>query len=62
MATVVKCPNCGSTAQIQLIDCEVEAIHDRGDVDLTYRCGCGRGFVIRAPFKAEDGEMYVDEI
>ena len=59
---MVKCPNCGSTAQIQLIDHDTYIWNEQINIYLTYRCGCGRGFVTRATIDKANEEMYEDEI
>ena len=36
---MIKCPNCGSTAQVKLISTEMR--HDDWEWLETYKCGCG---------------------
>jgi hypothetical protein len=36
---MIKCPNCGSTAQVKLIKKEFR--HDDWEWDEEYECGCG---------------------
>ncbi len=52
---MVKCPNCGSTAQVKLI--YGDDLRDQDSVDLTYimqqfQCGCGCEFM--RVFKQEE--------
>ena len=58
---MIKCPNCGSSAQVKVIDVEFED-------DLfgiirykTYKCGCGRLFLTRTYYKASSNEI-IDDI
>ena len=59
---MVKCPNCGSTAQIQIIDHDTYIWHDTINIYITYRCGCGRGFVTRTQVDKANEKMYEEEI
>lgn len=59
---MIRCPNCSSTAQLKVIDHDTYIWRNGGSVYITYRCGCGRGFVIRVPFDIAKGEMYDEEI
>lgn len=43
----MKCPNCGSTAQVRIDDHETYVWRDALSVYLTYKCGCGCKFVTR---------------
>lgn len=46
---MVKCPNCGSTAQVKLMfadDLNEEHYADLNYVHQYYRCGCGCAFQI----------------
>lgn len=36
---MIKCPNCDSTAQVELIKKEIR--HDDWEWDEKYKCGCG---------------------
>lgn len=39
---MVKCPNCGSTAQVKVISQETFSYHER-HTDTVYKCLCGCG-------------------
>ena len=43
----MKCPNCGSTAQVRLDDHETYVWKDIVAVYLNYKCGCGCRFTTR---------------
>ena len=43
----MKCPNCGSTAQVRINDHETYIWKDIVTVYLTYTCGCGCKFTTR---------------
>ena len=57
---MVKCPNCGSSAQIKVIDVEFEADHFGIIQYKTYECGCGRLFLTRTYYKASSNEIIDD--
>lgn len=57
-----KCPCCGSTAQVHIVDHEVFVWNDNIAVYITYRCGCGRGFVTRCELDRANEEIYDEEI
>lgn len=61
---MIKCPNCGSTAQVKLIDYESQffEVNNKFYVYATYRCGCGRGFVTEIPSDMNNEVLYDDEI
>ncbi len=41
---MIKCPNCGSSAQIKLLCHDTFIWRNTVTVYLTYKCGCGRHF------------------
>lgn len=58
---MIKCPNCGSSAQLD--NFETEYIED-GDVIQViryYRCGCTWGFTTNQPYSSYDIEEIEDE-
>ena len=59
---MIKCPNCGSTAQAHIIDQEMYIWNEQIHIYLTYRCGCGRGFVTRTIVDKANEVMYYEEI
>lgn len=57
---MIKCPNCGSSAQVKVIEVEFE---DDPFVVIrykTYKCGCGRLFLTRTYYKASTNEIIDD--
>ena len=44
---MVKCPNCGLTAQINLDNHEIYVWKDILSIYLTYKCECGCNFTTR---------------
>ena len=57
---MIKCPNCGSTAQLDNFETEY---HEDGwtlFVVRWYRCGCGRGFITATTFHS-DGDETIEE-
>ena len=51
---MVKCPNCGSTAQIEIIDTNYYEMANGIDVEKICACGCGCDFTATALYiKAE---------
>ena len=57
---MIKCPNCGSTAQVKVIDVEFEDDPFGIIRYKDYKCGCGHIFTTRTYYKASSNEM-VDE-
>jgi hypothetical protein len=53
---MIKCPNCGSTAQIKL----VESYHyNTNHIAEEYECGCGAKLIRH--YKCQVGILYTDE-
>lgn len=57
---MIKCPNCGSSAQVKVIDVEFEDDHFGVIRYKTYKCGCGRIFLTRTYYKASSNEIVAD--
>lgn len=57
----VKCPNCGSTAQVRIIETEYEEDGELIKAFRTYKCGCGRLFLTCAHYKWDGEEFFVDK-
>ena len=57
---MIKCPNCGSTAQVKTIDVEFEDDHFGVIRYKTYKCGCGRIFLTRTYYQASSNEIVDD--
>lgn len=53
---MIKCPNCGSTAQLELLD---TWYHEDGDTIVVERlltCGCGQDFYTLQTYHSTDPE------
>ena len=57
---MVKCPNCGSTAQPQLIDCEYKEDGPIIKRIAILKCGCGWLFSTSAIFETDGIEVIED--
>lgn len=57
---MIKCPNCGSSAQKKVIKIEFEEDSCGAIRYITYECGCGHIFTTRTYYKESSNEM-VDE-
>ena len=57
---MVKCPNCGSTAQVRVIEVEFEEDPCGAIRYKTYKCGCGRIFLTRTYYTASSNEIIDD--
>ena len=58
---MIRCPNCGSTAQLNNFETEY---HEYGEVLIAvrwYRCGCGQGFITATTFHSDCDET-IEEI
>lgn len=53
---MIKCPNCGSTAQTEPL--EVQYYEDGWSiyVERWYHCGCGQGFTTSTTYKSDGDE------
>ena len=58
---MIKCPNCGSTAQPQLIDTEYQENGWAIKRIAILRCGCGWLFSTSAIFQSDGIEVIEDE-
>lgn len=57
----MKCPNCGSTAQVCIDDYETYVWRDVVSVYLNYKCGCGCLFTSRLEINRNE-EKFLGEI
>ena len=57
---MVKCPNCGSTAQVKVIDVEFEGDPCGAIRYKDYKCGCGHIFTTRTYYNESSNEMIDD--
>ena len=60
MIKMIKCPNCGSTAQVKVIDVEFEEDPCGAIRYKTYKCGCGRIFLTRTYYNESSNEIIDD--
>jgi hypothetical protein len=58
---MIKCPNCGSTAQVEPFEVQYHEDGWKIIVERWYRCGCGRGFVTATTYESDAYEEIVDE-
>ena len=54
---MIKCPNCGSTAQLKVIDMGIVEDSCGAIRFKTYECGCGYVFTTRTYYKQSSDEM-----
>ena len=56
---MVRCPNCGSTAQLKLLSTEYN--EDGWDIEVVryYICGCGETSIGRSYYKCEYGHEFI---
>lgn len=59
---MIKCPHCGSTAQVRFIDSE---FMEESSVEVlcisAYKCGCGTYFKTGKVYTSEDEEVVIEE-
>lgn len=51
---MIKCPNCGSTAQVEVIDTNYYEDGWEIEVERFYACGCGCNFIGRATYICQE--------
>lgn len=57
---MIKCPNCGSTAQIHLLSTKYEEDGEKLIVSRLYHCGCDKAFSTTQYYNATDTEEVDD--
>ena len=55
---MIKCPSCGSTAQVWIDDHETFVWRNTLSIYLTYKCGCGCKFVTRVQVDRDNEKLY----
>ena len=55
-----QCPNCGSTAQVYVVDTEFEAQGDHIVRYITYGCGCKHLWLTSTVYQQTDKEIIED--
>ena len=55
---MVKCPACGESSSLYIIDQEVYIWNDIISIYITYGCECGRKFITRTQVNRSNEEMY----
>lgn len=54
---MVKCPNCGSTAQPYIEDVNFEYDETTASVMYSYKCGCGARYSTLILYETKEGEQ-----
>lgn len=57
---MIKCPNCGSTAQPYIEDVNFEYDETSASVMYSYKCGCGKRFSTITIYVNELGEQLIE--
>lgn len=55
---MMKCPACGESSSLHIIDHDTYVWNDTISVYITYSCGCGRRFITRTQVNRNNEEMY----
>lgn len=59
---MIKCPHCGSTAQVRFLDSE---FMEESSIEVlcisNYKCGCGTHFKTGKVYTSEDEEVVIEE-
>ena len=58
---MVRCPNCGSTAQFYIEDVNFEYDKTTASVMYSYKCGCGKRFSTITTYVSELGEQLIED-
>ena len=58
---MIKCPNCGSTAQPYVEDVTVEYDETTASVVYCYKCNCGKRYSTITVYETEKGEQLLWE-
>ena len=58
---MIKCPKCGSTAQLEIFETEYKEDGAKIEVIRYYRCGCGHGFTTSSLYEWDGFEIIDDE-
>lgn len=58
---MIKCPNCGSTAQPFIEDVNFDYDETTASVVYSYRCSCGKRYSTIIIYETEKGEQLIDE-
>lgn len=56
---MIKCPNCGSTAQLMMRDSEHFLWRDQITIYITYSCGCGHTFVTKETYERDEEKQKI---
>ena len=55
---MIRCPNCGSSAQVRIDDHQTFVWKDTVSLYLIYTCGCGYKFVTRLQIDRDKEQLY----
>lgn len=58
---MIKCPNCGSTAQVKILNVDIDLEEDEVYVHRHYKCGCGTYFRTAVTYITYDDEEVIRE-
>ena len=58
---MIKCPNCGSTAQHYIEDVNFEYNEILASVMYSYKCDCGKRFSTITVYVSESGEQLIKD-
>ena len=58
---MIKCPNCGSTAQFYIEDVNFEYDETTASVMYSYKCGCGKRFSTITVYVSKRGEQLIED-
>ena len=58
---MIKCPKCGSTAQLEVVDTDYNEDGANIEVIRYYRCGCRHGFTTSSLYQWDGFEIIEDE-
>lgn len=54
---MVRCPNCGSTAQPKIADSQHFVWKNEVSIFIKYKCGCGQEFTTREIFERKNEQI-----
>ena len=59
---MTRCPNCGSSAQVRVIETEYNEYGWDIEVVRTYKCGCGQRFIRTSFYTYKEGYEIIAKI
>jgi hypothetical protein len=58
---MIKCPKCGNTAQLKIINTDFESGEKYISKLITYKCSCGRMFLTNTFYTKDSEEFIIDD-